>query len=54
LKEKIKLLSLKLDTLNKHVAKEKIVVSMGVVIRGWFFNKNFMYAKNEMIYVTSL
>jgi hypothetical protein len=27
---------------------------MGVVIRGWFFNKNFMYAKNEMIYVTSL
>ncbi len=49
-----KLLSWKLDTLNKHVAKEKIVVSMGVAIRVWFFNKNFMHAKNEMIYVINL
>jgi hypothetical protein len=33
-----KLLSLKLDTLKKHVGQKKIVISMGVAIREWFFN----------------
>ncbi len=42
-----KLLSLKLGTLKKHVGQEKNVVFMGVGIRDWFFNNNFMHAKNE-------
>lgn len=48
-----KLLSLKLDTLKKHVGQEKNVVFMGVAIRDWFFNNNFMHAKNARIYVAN-
>jgi hypothetical protein len=33
-----KLLSLKLDTLKKHVGQKKIVVFMGAIIKEWFFN----------------